>query len=299
MDWNDLRFFIALSREGSLSAAARRLGVEHTTVSRRVSALETSLGIKLFEKSEKGFQLTAEAAEITELAYRIEDEAFGIERLASADRSAVHGVVRISAPPTVASYYIAPRLAVLRQEWPNIQVELIGERRSANLSRREADIAIRLSAPEGNSMVARRVGSIAHALYGSKEYVGRTPPDALEYVGYDAALDHVAQQQWLLSLARGRPLAFRSNELACLHQAVAAGLGLGVLPRFIGDVDARLLRLPTEDASESTRELWLMLHPDLRRSRRVRAVVDFLAQAVDKDRALLDPDHASAGPSSS
>ncbi|HLS82835.1 MAG TPA: LysR family transcriptional regulator [Steroidobacter sp.] len=293
MDWNDLRFFIALAREGSLAGAARRLGVEHTTVSRRVAALEKQLAVKLFERTHKGFQLTAEGVEVSEFAYRIEDEAFGIERLASADQ-AVHGLVRISAPPAVASYYLTPRLASFHQRWGNVQVELAGDRRSVNLSRREADIAIRLSAPGGGSMVARRVGAIAHALYGAHAYLERTAVGEREYVGYDEALDHVRPQQWLFALARGRPLVFRSSELACLHQAVVAGIGLGVLPRFIGDQDSRLARVPVDNAASATHEVWLLLHPDLRRSRRVRAVVDYLAEAFRADLAVLDPEPADA-----
>lgn len=289
MDWGDLRYFLALAREGSLSGAARKLGAEHTTVSRRVAALEASLGIRLFDRAPRGFQLTPEGEEIAELAHRIEDKVFGIERLADASDVGVQGVVRISAPPAIASYYLTLRLVSLKRKHPGIQLELIGDSRAASLSRREADIAVRLSRPEESAMVARRVGAVAHGLYGARTYLAETTPEQRAYIGYDESLGHVAQQQWILALCGGHPLAFRSNELACLHQAAAAGAGLAALPRFIGDTDPRLERVAVDGAESATREVWLLVHADLRKSPRVRVVLDHIAAAFEADRALLDP----------
>jgi DNA-binding transcriptional LysR family regulator len=291
MDWDDLRYFVALSREGSLSAAARKLGTEHTTVSRRIASLETGLGVRLFDRASRGFQLTPEGAEIAELAYRIEDEALGIERLADARDIGVGGIVRISAPPAISSYYLASRLASLRRKHPAMQFELIADSRFANLSRREADIAVRLSRPEASSMIARRVGAVAHGLYGAKTYVAETPAEQRVYIGYDESLEHVAQQQWILSLSGDRPLGFRSNELACQHQAAAAGAGLAALPRFIGDADPRLECTAFDTSRAATREVWLLFHADLRKSPRVRVIVDHLVAVFQADRPLLDPEY--------
>ena len=289
MNWDDLRYFVALARAGSLSAAARNLKTEHTTVARRVAALEASLAVKLFERAAKGYRLTAQGEEFAELAYRIEGGVFGIERLADASDAGIAGVVRVSAPPAIASYYLTEKLALLRQAYPGIIVELIGDSRAANLSRREADIAVRLFQPEDGAMVGRRIGAFAHGLYGAKPYLAATSDGDRQYLGYDDSLEHVPQQQWVLSLAAPRALAFRSNELACLHQAIVAGVGLGALPRFIGDADERLQRVPMRNEAEATREIWLLVHSDLRRSPRVRVVLDHLAAHVLADRYILDP----------
>lgn len=289
MNWDDVRFFVALARAGSLSAAARALETEHTTVARRVAALESRLGVRLFERAVRGYALTAEGERIAGIAFRMEEDADGIARVLDAGQAAMTGVVRLSAPPTLASHYLTPRLAAFRERHPGITVEVAGDSRTVNLSRREADVALRLNRPEGGAVIARRVGTMGFGLYGSPACLDAAAPDAVGYLGYDDTLDHVPQQRWVLSLARGRPLVFRSNELSCLHAAAAAGMGLAALPRFLGDGDPGLRRV--ESASPAPgRELWLLVHPDLRRSPRVRAILDHVAGVVRRDRALLDPD---------
>lgn len=288
MDWDDLRYFVVLAREGSLSAAARRLGTEHTTVARRVQALENRLGVRLFERAARGYAPTPQGERIAELAFRVEEEMFGIERLAEAGNGAMSGVVRIAAPPAFAGHYLAHRLARLREREPGLIIELAGDPRAVSLSRREADIAVRLNRPEPGAVVARQIGSLAFGLYGARDYLERLAPDQRDYIGYDESLDHVAQQRWLTALAEDRPLVFRSNELDCLHQATVAGFGLAALPRFMGDADARLTRVETS-LEAPRRGLWLLVHPDLRRSPRVRLALDFIAEAVRQDRAVLDP----------
>lgn len=288
MDWGDLKYVVALARAGSLSGAARQLGAEHTTVARRVGALETALGVRLFDRTARGYALTVEGEQIAELAFRVEDEVFGIERLARSRQSGLSGVVRISAPPTFASYFLAPRLAGLRGAYPDLRLELVGESRDVSLSRREADLAVRLNRPQPASIVAKQVGTMAYGLYAGRDYLARTPAPELDYLGYDDSLEHVAQQRWVRGLAGERPLVLRTNDLATLHQAAAAGLGAAALPRFLADPDPRLERLPVV-AADASRELWLLVHPDLRRSPRVRAVMDHLAEVISLARADLDP----------
>lgn len=288
MNWDDLRFFVALARAGSLSAAARSLDTEHTTVARRVAALEARLGVRLFERAARGYALTPDGERIAGIAFRMEEDADGIARALDAGEAAMTGVVRLSAPPTLASHYLTPRLAAFRERHPGIILEVAGDSRAVNLSRREADVAVRLNRPEASSVIARRVGVLGFGLYGSPAYLAAAAPDALDYLGYDDTLDHVPQQRWVLSLARGRPLVFRSNELSCLHAAAAAGLGVAAMPRFLGDADPGLRRVETSSPAPG-RDLWLLVHPDLRRSPRVRAILDHVAGSVRRDRALLDP----------
>lgn len=289
MNWGDLRYFLALARQGTLSAAAREVKAEHTTVSRRVAALEQELGTRLFEREAGGFALTPQGERVAEHARRIEEEVFALLREAEGESVLVEGKVRISAPPVFAAAFLAPRLALLLRRHPGLVVELAGESLAINLFRRDADIAIRLSRPEGASTVARLAGRLAYGLYATADYLHGTAEVEREFLAYDESLDGVPQQKWLLAIARGRRIAFRSNDLAALHAVAAQGMGIAALPRFIGDNDTRLARIPA-DATSARRDIWLLVHPDLRRSPRIRVAFDYLAETIASCRALLDPD---------
>ncbi len=286
MDWDDLRHFLALAGAGTLSGAARRLGVDHTTVARRVDALEAALGVRLVDRLARGWRLTPEGEVLAGNAGRVEDEILGLERRARGAAS-VAGTVRLSAPPVLLSRFVAPRLGTLRATHPSIELELIGEPRATSLGRREADIAMRLSRPEDGALVARRLARLAFGLYAAVSYAQRTPPAQRVFLGYDDSLGEVAQQRWLERLAAGRPLVIRANDLATIHEAARAGLGVAALPRFLADPDPALAELETPEPPIS-REIWLLVHPDLRRSPRVRAVMDGLVAIVESDRALLE-----------
>ena len=289
MDWGDLRYFVALAKRGTLSGAARDLGAEHTTVARRITALEDALGVRLFERGAKGYALTPEGERIVENAYRIEDEVFGLQRQIASGALGLSGTVRISAPPAFASNFLIPHLAELRRSHPGIILEIAGENHAVSLSRREADIAVRMGRPEPASVVARQIGRLGYGLYGTRDYLSQVAEPDWVFVAYDERLDHTLQQRWLLSIVDDRPLVFRANDLPGLLAAVTSGIGLGVLPRFLGDSNPTLQRLPM-DASPAARELWLVVHPDMRRSPRVRAVLDFLAEMVRSSRNILDPE---------
>jgi DNA-binding transcriptional LysR family regulator len=291
MSWDDLRHFLALAGTGSLSAAARRLGVDHTTVARRVDALEAALGVRLLDRLARGWHLTPEGERLAEDAARVEDEILRLERRARGV-AGVAGTVRISAPPVLASRFLAPRLGPLRAAHPSIEIELIGEPRAASLGRREADIAIRLSRPTDGALVTRRLALLAYGLYAGAAYAARTPPAAYVFLGYDDSLGDVPQQRWLLRAAAGRPCVLRANDLATIHEATRAGLGVAALPRFLADDDPALIEIETSEPAVS-REIWLIVHPDLRRSPRVRAVMDALVAMVERHRAVLEGDPAS------
>lgn len=292
VNWDDLKHLVALSRAGSLSAAARRLGAEHTTVARRIASLEEELSVRIFERLPRGYVLTPEGEKIAKIARRIEDDVFSIERLAHGRQSSLEGVVRISAPPTFASHFLAQRLAPLRAKHPGIDLELVGDSRAVSLSRREADIAVRLVRPQAASIISRRLGTMAFGLYGERTYVERSAEQDWEFAGYDDSLDHVPQQQWLLDFAGSRRLAFRGNQLSAIYQAALAGIGMAVLPRFLGDQDSRLTLVATNSPPKA-RGLWLLVHPDLQRSPRFRAVIDHIVAVTGAARRILDPDGSS------
>ncbi|MEO1968589.1 MAG: LysR family transcriptional regulator [Sphingomonadaceae bacterium] len=288
MNWSDLRYFVALARHGTLSGAAREVRAEHTTVARRIASLEQSLGTRLFEREAKGFVLTVEGERIVDHARRIEAEIFGIQRQLDDGGTALEGTVRISAPPVFAATFLAQRLAKLRIANPKLVIELAGESLPVNLFRRDSDIAIRLNRPDSASIVARKVGRLAYGLYGAHDYIDRVPEEAWEFLTYDESLDDVVQQKWLFDLIGTRDIAFRSNDLSSLHAVATQGTGLAALPRYLGDGDARLRRIDC-DATTAARDLWLLVHPDLRRSPRIRIVLDHLADLLKLSRPLLDP----------
>jgi DNA-binding transcriptional LysR family regulator len=282
LQWDDVRYFLELARIGSLSGAARRLGVDHSTVARRVQALEESLRIRLFDRLPKGWSMTAEGEVLADQAMRLEAEALSFSRLALGVAS-LHGTVRVSAPPMLAGYFLAPRLAAARSQWANIDLELIGEARDANLARGEADLAIRMFRPAAPGLAARHMGDLGYGLYAARDYIQRTEVD-WEYLGYDDSLAQVPQEQWLNSVAGARRFIFRSNDLAALINAARGGLGIAVLPHFAAAQDPALIQLEAPICPVN-RQIWLVMHPDVKRSPRVRLVanllVDIVAQAQD------------------
>jgi DNA-binding transcriptional LysR family regulator len=276
-DWQDLRHFAALARDGSLSAAARRLKVDHATVARRVAALEAALGLKLVDRRARAYALTPDGRRIAAIAQRMETAAFELDRAARGAQAGLAGPVTISAPPTLAAALIAPRLAALYAAHPDIRVKLIGEKRSASLSRREADVAIRLSRPEEKSLVARRIGRLDFALFAAPGYLEARTPSEYGFIAYDDPMDQAPQQVWLRRFAQGRPVVLRASDLEVHREAAKGGIGIAALPRFFGDSDPGLRRIETGGRALS-REIWLVLHKDLRHAPVLRATLDFLIE---------------------
>lgn len=284
LQWDDIRYFLELARTGSLSGAARRLRVEHSTVARRVEALEQSLGIRLFDRLPKAWSLTAEGETLVAQAGRLDDEAQAFSRVALGV-SSLQGTVRLSAPPAFAGHFLAPRLAAMRGRWQNIDLEVIGETRDANLARGEADLAIRMSRPTAAGLVARAIADMGYGLYAAHGYT-RRPADAWEFLGYDDSLDQVPQQRWLAEVAGRRRFVFRSNDLTALLNATRVGLGIAVLPHFLAANDDALALVP-DPVCPTVRKLWLVMHPDVKRSPRVRLIADLLAEVVVEAQALI------------
>jgi len=178
IDWEDLRGFAALARHGTLSGAARALGVEHATIARRVAALEAGLGLRLVDRRGRKLMLTPEGLRVADSAGRMEAEALAAERIALAARAELSGRVTLSAPPALAAARLAAPLARLVERSPGLVIEVRGEKREALLDRREADIAVRLSRPRGGDLNVVRLGAIGFRFYANPEFVARTPPEA-------------------------------------------------------------------------------------------------------------------------
>jgi DNA-binding transcriptional LysR family regulator len=278
MDWDDLRFFAELARRGSLSATARQLSADHSTVARRIDNLERALGLKLFDRLPRGYVLTAEGERVAQRVGAVEDAVFSIQRLRGGDR-VVEGQVRISAPPAFASHWLVPRLSELRRRYPGLRLDVVGATAPASLARREADLALRLFRPENGGLIIRKLGELRYGLYGTHSYLNNTREEDRVFLGYDEELGDSPQQRWLLAVAQGRSIALTTNDLASLISGVRAGLGLAALPHVLVENEAEFICVA--EGEEATRQLWLVIHSDLGRSKRVRAVMDHLV-AVTK-----------------
>ena len=275
LQWEDVRYFLALADAGSLSGAARTLKVEHSTVARRVETLEAALELRLFDRLARGWRLTAEGEAMLALAERMQEEAFAFER-AALGAAALRGTVRMSAPPSVASLFLVPRIAARRERWSGIELEIVGEMRDVNLSRREADLALRLGRPQQSGLVVRALGQIGFGLYAQTGYATRREEE-WDFLGFDESLRQVPHQKWLEQYAGRRRFTLRSNDLIALHGAARAGLGIACLPHYHARGDAELAPIPVPSAPPP-RDAWLVLHADVRRSPRVRAIADLVTE---------------------
>ena len=278
-DWENIRHFVTLAREGTLSAAARALRVDHATVARRVAALEASTGLKLVDRRERITTLTEDGRRIAAVAAPMEEAAFAIGRAAQAAMPGIEGEVTISAPPNFASAVIAPQLVRLRQQHPGIRIKLIGEKRRASLSRREADLALRLLRPVESGLFARKIGSFGFSLYGAPAYLKRprhTPsPSSAMTPRWPSHL----QEVWLRTIIGDREIVLRTNDLETQIAAARSGLGVAALPHYLGDGDPRLQRYEATQKPPS-RDVWLLVHRDIRQTPLVRAVMEFLTDCI-------------------
>lgn len=279
MDWDDVRTFLAIARGRSLSAAARELGVRQSTMSRRLEGLEQRAGARLLERTPRGYALTALGEAVLGNAERMEAEAIAVERLVQGRDVALSGVVRLTTVDIIAELVLPSAIARLQAQYPGIAVDVLIESRAFNLSRREADVAIRMTRFEGNAIITRRVATLASALYASEAYVatkavaGGPATDRVITVLEDQA--HLPEPHWLAERLAKAPVAMRSNSRAAQLAGVRAGLGVACLPCILGDGVPGVMRL--SDPSEApTREVWLGVHADLRPMPRVGAVIKAL-----------------------
>lgn len=272
MQWDDVRHFLALSREGSLSATARVLRVDHSTVARRVTSLETALQTKLFDRMARGWLLTEKGQELARQASLLEEEMQALWRAASC-HAALSGRVRISAPPLLLNEFLVPRLSGFTQKHPAIELELIGETRGADLNRSEADIALRMCMPTNAQLVARRLCQVSYMLYGLEKW-RQAPEQEQVFIGFDrASLDW--RKTWLELHVGPRRYALRTNSMRAMCHAALSGLGIALLPCFLARANERLGPVPGL-AEPLTCPVYLVMHSDVRRAPRIRATADFL-----------------------
>jgi DNA-binding transcriptional LysR family regulator len=293
-NWNDLRSFLAIARQGSLQGAARTLGVNHSTVFRRLNALEARLGVRLFDRSPRGYALTVAGEHMLASAERVEDEILGLERRLLGGDVRLSGGLRVTTTDTLVHGLLGPHLRAFQAAYPAIELELITGNAFFDLSKREADVALRPSRHPGDAMVGRRLAGIAVALYGTRDYLAARsrPGSPAELAGHaliigDASLGHLPATSWLAERTPAGAPVLRCNSWLSQFAAARAGLGLAALPCFLADPSPELVRvLPPEPALAG--ELWLLTHADLRRTARVRAFMETLARSLRRERPRLE-----------
>lgn len=298
MDWDHLRFFGELARNGSMAAAARRLGVEHTTVSRRIQALEKQLGAVLFERSGGQWRLTEAGRQLLTVADSMQSAVDGLERspLALASHSeGPAGLVRVGATEGFGTQLLAPELARLTQRYPMLSIDLLALPRMLHLSRREADIVISLERPKRGSVVVTKLADYRLYLYGQREYLARKPLVAKtedlrhhSFVHYVDDMLFTRELQLLDTLHQPERFALRSTSITAQYEAVRAGAGLAVLPAFLADKDPILSRVLPEQAC-FTRTFWMSMPMESRQIPRIAATWSFLRDTVQTMRGLLCP----------
>ncbi len=287
MDWDALQVFLAIARAGRVSAAARRLGVEHTTVSRRLAALEAELGVPLFYRTSSGYVLTPHGHNVLSSAETMEAAALAVAARAREKSAAVTGRVRLALPPEFASHWLVPKLAAFRTMHPQIELQVLVGTRQRNLWRGEAELAVQSPRPRQQGLVAVRIGRTTLALYAARALVGTTRfritgPDSMRGLSlstYTASFDMLQDARWFQALRTSCPAGLTTNSTHALLAAARAGVGVAVVPRFVARHHDDLVAV-SENVAEN--DVWLIIHPEFRRDPKVRATADFLKRIASE-----------------
>jgi DNA-binding transcriptional LysR family regulator len=292
ISWDEFRLVKAIADTGSLAGAGDVLSLNHSTIFRRLNALEQDLGSRLFERSRTGYVATPAGEEMVALAGRMFDEVLEFERRVSGRDVKPSGELRVTTNDSFVAHLATPLFSAFCKLYPEIRLDVVVENRALNLSKRDADVAIRATAEPPETLVGRRIAAIAWCVYGSSasEQPPTDDPQDLAsecWIGFGDALSSIGPARWMARTMPQARISYRLNTILGLAQAVEARVGLGIVPCFIGDRVPGLKRLMKSplvfDAS-----LWLLTHPDLKNSARVRAFVDFMGRELTKQKALIE-----------
>jgi DNA-binding transcriptional LysR family regulator len=296
-DWNGPQLVLAVHRASSLTGAAKTLDIDHSTAFRRLNALETRLGVRLFERLPGGaYQATPAGERMAAAAERMEDEALAIDRDIAGRDHRLSGRLRVTSSETLAYRKLTGHLARFRQTHPGIVVELVIDNRVLNLSRREADIALRPMRPKEGDLWGRKLADVAWTIYGAMAYLedrggAISSPDDLgrhALVGWEETAGGIMAADWLNRMAPDDAFVYRTNSLVNQFIAAKAGIGLALLPCYLGDEDSDLVRALPGPVPDLVGELWIVTHADLKRTARVRAFFDIVGEGLARDHSLFD-----------
>ena len=286
MDWDDARMFLAFAREGSFSAAAKRLSVQHSTISRRIHALEKSLATPLLERSATGYVLTKAGEKLTESAARMERELLSFEATSSGQSDAPSGELHVTAIANMASTVLMPLFARFNATYPGIDLRLEVTNNSVRLAQRDADVALRQTNTPGDTLIGTRLVTVASAVYGSVDYCadiasGRAPE---KWVGVDCCDYH---RTWTKQAWPQLDHSFCVDDTSLTVAALKEGLGVGFLPCFLGDSDPSLVRFRAPEKKHEL-GLWLLYHRDLKNTKRVILFRQHMQREIEALTAIFD-----------
>ena len=288
--WDDLLYVLSVGRTGSLSGAARALRVNHSTVFRRIGAIEEQLGARLFERRRDGYAPTAAGEAVIALAGRLDEEVVALERKFAGQDLRPTGTVRVTTTDTMIAT-VTPLCGRFRQLYPEICIELVTGNEFLNLSRRDADVALRPSRQPPDTLYGRRLSGIAFAIYGSPAYLaaagGTDLTRAHQWIGLDDSLSHLSVHGWIAEHVPPDRIGFRASSFVAVTEAARSGMGLALLPCYLAEGAGGLERLG-EPLSDLATDFWLLVHEDLRRTARVRAFIDFISAEMAKLRPQME-----------
>jgi DNA-binding transcriptional LysR family regulator len=293
--WDDLKIFLSICEQGTLSAASKALKVSQPTVGRRLKALEDSLGTQLFDRLPDGVVLTAHGEQLFPFAKNMQNAASAVHRQqASFNESLngdVSGTVRISMYEQIAQF-VVPHLPALRKQCPNLEIEIAIAHNAANLSRREADISIRKCMPDLPDIIAKKLGHYHYAIYGSQQYVEQNPAalgedryTQCDWIGFDDEHVYFSSQVWLRKQLGTKLPVIRSNNGVTILDAMLQNCGLGILPCFVGDRVPKLQKLQT--IADDSAHLYLLIHKDMRKSAAVRLMMSAIINMFEDHREIF------------
>lgn len=292
-NWNDLRYFLAVARAGTLTTAAQRMRADHSTVSRRITALEEALRVTLFERRPSGFTLTVHGERLKQTAEAMESAAVVAQSSLAGANLSLSGAVRVGAPDGFGNCFLAPRIGGLCQQHPELEVQLVAMPRVFSLSKREADLAISLSRPREGRLYARKLTDYRLSLYATAGYLESHPPierrrdlaGGHSFIGYIDDLIFAPELDYIEAVGEIAP-RIKSSSLVAQLRATLAGAGLCILPHFIAREYPSLLQVLPEDVT-MVRSFWLLVHEDMRSLARISVTADFIADLVRRDQHVF------------
>lgn len=291
--WDDFRLVKTIAEARGLTGAAVALGVNHSTAFRRLGQLETQLGVKLFDRHRTGYVLTSAGEEMCAIAERMDEDINGFARKIAGQAIAPAGELRVTTSDSLLVHLLMPIFADFRARFPEIRLDLVLANQALNLSKRDADVAIRATDTPPETLVGRRLATINWAFYGRREdFPDAAPPDLVslyrrDWVALGDNLAGLAVAKFVRDQVAPERVAAKLSTVLGLAEAIEAGIGIGAIPCLIGDAHPELRRL-SEPRPDFSASLWLLTHPDLRRSARVRVFLDFVAAEITARRALIE-----------
>lgn len=284
-NWDNLRYVLVLAKNGSVAAAARELSVNRTTVLRRIDAFQKDIGCRIFERGKSGYVLTVEAEKIIDAANEVESVIFNIQRQVEGHELRLEGELRVTTTDTLMVSKLGPHLVDFHRKYPHITVIVSITNSILDLTRRDADVAIRPTKIPDPPLVGNRLSEVRFGVYASQDYLRETGEISLgdhQWLGFDGGMQSTAPALWLDSQFPKAKICFKSDTFVGLKIAAENGMGLALLPHYLGDSSPHLKRLPAP-TEELTTGLWLLTHPDLVRSARVNAFMDHFIGALTDD----------------